>query len=129
MSNCTETIIGNYSLADLISKGACDNIPQKDSIIAYLRCGVVEAAAAGRALDIMTGERIPEEWLSYTDGTYHWDTSHIYHFDKYNIQLSEEFIQHVIACGSFQQQPKNCSGNQESGVRGQNATRVRSLPD
>ena len=97
MGNGTETIIGNSNLVELVSEGASSDIPKKEIIITYLRSGVIEAAAAGRALDVLTGERIPEEWLSYTDGTYHWDTSLIYHFDKYNIRLSENFIRHAVA--------------------------------
>ena len=76
--------------------GATIAIPQKDIIIAYLRNGAVEAAAAGRAKDVLTGERIPGEWVTLTDGIYEWDTSLIYHFDKYNIRLPDEFIRHIL---------------------------------
>ena len=92
-----ELIIGDCPLAELISNRVNVVIPQKESIITYLRKGIIESAAAGRAVDLVTGTRIPEEWLSYTDGTYRWDTSHIYHFDKYNISLTEGFIQHALA--------------------------------
>ena len=97
MGKCTKAIIGNSSLVELVSKGVRNDIPQKEILVAYLKSGVIEAAAAGRALDVLTGARIPEEWLSYTDGTYHWDTSLIYHFEKYNIPLSGEFMQYATA--------------------------------
>ena len=76
-------------------KGVSLDIPQKDKILSHLRSGDIVAAAAGRALDIITGTRIPDEWVIFTDGEYQWDTSLIYHFDKYNILLPDEFIEHV----------------------------------
>jgi len=96
MINNIKSIIDRSSLADSLGTGLNIAIPQKESVVAYLKNGAIEAAA-GRAKDIITGERIPGEWLSYTDGTYRWDTSLIYHFDRYNIKLPDEFIQHAIS--------------------------------
>ena len=69
----------------------------KSKILLYLRNGEVIAAAAGRAVDILTGEKIQEEWLLFTDGVYQWDTSLIYHFNKYDIPLPQDFINHVLS--------------------------------
>ena len=68
----------------------------KSKILLYLRNGKV-IAAAGRAVDILTGEKIQEEWLLFTDGVYQWDTSLIYHFKKYDIPLPQDFINHVLS--------------------------------
>jgi len=67
----------------------------KNEIITYLRDKVDEAAVAGRALDFITKERIPSEWLIYSDGIYWWDTVLIHHIEKYEVSLPDEFIIHV----------------------------------
>ena len=94
MSN--SRIVIDLDLKNIDYTDATIAIPQKESIIAYLRNGAIEAAAAGRARDVFTGERIPEEWVTLTDGIYEWDTSLIYHFDKYNIRLPDEFLRHIL---------------------------------
>ena len=32
----------------------------------------------------------------YTDGEYSWTSEEIYHFEKYNLELNEDFVKKVI---------------------------------
>jgi len=98
MSIATETR-NVISYADIVERVKIKNTPpitRKAELIAYLKSGEVISAAAGRAKDLLTGKRIPEEWLTYTDGVYHWDTSVVYHVDKYDMALPDEFITHAL---------------------------------
>lgn len=69
--------------------------PNKDKILEYLKNGEKIAAYVGIAKDVFTGESIPEEWLLYTDGVYRWNTRTIYHYEKYNLVLLDEFVEYV----------------------------------
>ena len=67
----------------------------KKKILNYLKkwepcsaCGHVEDCKTGEILDTL-------EDLGYTDGEYSWSTQGIYHFEKYNLRLNEDFIQYV----------------------------------
>jgi len=98
MGNLAETkrIIDNSKIIELLSKENNTAIPHKKELIAYLRNGKVEAVAAGRATDLLTGERIQEPWLLLTDEVYGWDSSLAYYVEKYNLPLPSDFVQHAL---------------------------------
>ena len=92
----TKEIINNAAILGLIQNDIVSVVTQKNEIIDYLTNGEIIAAAAGRAKDILTGERIQGEWLTYTDGVYHWDTALIYYVENYNLKLPDEFLDHAM---------------------------------
>ena len=48
-------------------------------------------------VDEVTKETMGEGVEGYEDGEYFGDSRDIYHFEKYNLILSEAFIKHVIS--------------------------------
>jgi len=49
--------------------------------------------------DFITGEESHKESVKcFNDGIYYWTNLEIYHFEKYNLKLNADFIQHVLNC-------------------------------
>jgi len=71
--------------------------PDKEALLAFLGKFPFVAAAAGHFTDAVTGEEVGEDWLSYEAGGYSWDSSDVYHFDKYDLELTPEFCQYALA--------------------------------
>lgn len=71
-------------------------MPEKEHILKYLKSFVADCSAGMLLIDEITGEEIDSSVNGYEDGEYYWDTRHIYHFEKYNLKLNADFIQHVI---------------------------------
>lgn len=85
---------GLPSIYDLISTNALSN---KADVLAYLNSGKVTATAPGSATDVLSGKRIKGSLKMYSDGEYAWRSDVIYYFDKYNLDLGNEFILHIIS--------------------------------
>ncbi len=64
----------------------------KEKIIAYLKSQKRIAGCPREAIDCLTGEKISNSFSVYNDGEYKWCDFLIYHIEKYNIKLPEEFI-------------------------------------
>ena len=47
--------------------------------------------------DEITGKDVNLSVEGYEDDAYYWDTRYIYHFEKYNLKLNDDFISHVLA--------------------------------
>ena len=72
-------------------------IKEKETVLRYMKSEkLVSAAASGIMRDALTGMSISGDWLAYNDSTYAWDSETIYYFDKYNMDLPVEFIEHVL---------------------------------
>ena len=69
---------------------------QKNKVLAYLKSFNPDCAAGMFLTDEITGKTIEEGVKGYEDGEYYWDTREIYHFEKYNMKLNEDFIEHVL---------------------------------
>lgn len=68
----------------------------KRKILAYLKNGKEIARAPGYLHDRINGEsRLPNP-ACFTDGTYSWRSDLIYYYEKYNIELPKDFIEHVL---------------------------------
>ena len=81
------------SIHDYISS---DEQKNKNKILDYLKKGQIKACAAGKAIDIFTGEVIPNELSYMTDGQYEWRSDLIHYVQKYNLILDKQFIKHVL---------------------------------
>ena len=77
---------------------ACSReIPNKAAILQYLKSFEPEGYTTAYLRDKITGEIISEGFAGYTDGEYQWYDYWIYHFEKYNLKLNDDFIAHVLS--------------------------------
>ncbi len=70
---------------------------RKGEILAFLKKFPLVAVAAGHFNDAVTGEEVDASWCAYRDGGFTWDTCDVYHFEKYDLELSPEFCAHALA--------------------------------
>ena len=69
---------------------------EKEKIIEYMKKGHVHMVNGSRMKDVFTGEPIKGEMLFMDDGKYSWTSKLIYYVDKYNLELPEDFIDHIL---------------------------------
>lgn len=80
------------SIRDLINKP----IRNKKEIIEYMKGSKIEAAAPAIVTDLINPEIKLGELYMMTDGKYSWRSDVIYYFEKYDMELPGEFIQHAL---------------------------------
>ena len=68
----------------------------KDTILEYMNAGNGCMASPSFITDVITGERVLRPRVTMHDGVYLWSSSLIYHVEKYNVRLPEEFVRHVL---------------------------------
>ncbi len=71
-------------------------ISEKRIILEYMRKYEPCAFTSEPVYDKLTGGKVFGANNGHTDGKYFWFESVIYHFDKYNIKLNDDFIEHVL---------------------------------
>lgn len=69
---------------------------EKSKILEYLKHGEDAGVKCSSVFDFVQNELVPRTIHRYTDGEYIWDDREIYHFEKYNIPLDEDFIKKVL---------------------------------
>lgn len=69
----------------------------KDRILAFMRKAPTVAYTSLPVYDRLTGEEAFPADNAHSDGEYTWYESWIYHFEKYNIKLNDDFIQHALS--------------------------------
>lgn len=74
-------------------------IPEEEKILAYLKSFEKCAYTTQPVIDLFTGERKDFIADARTDGVYTWYDHEIYHFEKYNLKLNDDFIKHALANG------------------------------
>lgn len=62
----------------------------------FLRYKGEEGPVGGLVTDSFTGEWLNLEDVWYSKDGFCWGTAEIYHFDKYNLPLKQEFIDYVL---------------------------------
>lgn len=68
----------------------------KKEILQYLKSFEPDCSAGMILVDELTGKEVGSEVNGYEDGQFYWDSRHIYHFEKYNLELNKEFIEKVL---------------------------------
>lgn len=68
----------------------------KDRILKHLNNGTVHMVTASGIVDVLTGKRVNRELVHMNDGEYSWSSSIAYYVEKYNLELPEEFINHIL---------------------------------
>lgn len=71
-------------------------ISEKKAVLDYMKNGKSYCASARVVKDRITGDTttIEDDWK--TDGVFCWSQDMIYHFEKYNTPLADEFVSHII---------------------------------
>lgn len=72
-------------------------IPEKERVLAYLKGFEKCAYTSQPVIDLFTGEKQNFIADARTDGVYTWYDHEIYHFEKYNLKLNDDFIQRVLS--------------------------------
>lgn len=81
------------SVLDYISE---KSIKRKKEVLKYLRSGKDDGIRCSTLFDYITQTLLTPSVKLYTDGEFYWDDEEIYHFEKYNMPLNEEFIKKVL---------------------------------
>ncbi len=68
----------------------------KEKVIAYLKAQKRVSGCPRDAIDCVTGEKISSSYSVYTDGEYDWCDFLIYHIEKYNVLLPQDFVDHIM---------------------------------
>lgn len=72
-------------------------ICDKKKILEYMKSFKVYGYSTAYVLDVVNQEETALNEVSFTDGDYLWSSSWIYHFEKYNLKLNDDFIAHVLS--------------------------------
>lgn len=68
----------------------------KAKILRHLKNGFPAAMAPGYLYDKIDGSTLIPNPTCYHDGTYAWRSDLIYYYEKYNVDLPEDFIKHAL---------------------------------
>ena len=72
-------------------------IEHRDEIVDFLsHAGIATIVRMGAPRDIFTNERIAGEAEIRSDGVYEWDASWAHYVDRYNLQLPQDFVDHIL---------------------------------
>lgn len=67
----------------------------KEKVISYLKVGKKIASCPRAGIDCVTMKNISDSFSLYTDEEYCWGDFLIYHINKYNIRLPENFLKKI----------------------------------
>lgn len=68
----------------------------KKKVLVYFKAFPACAFTSEPVRDKYSGEIVYDADNGRSDGTYMWYESEIYHFEKYNIKLNDDFIEYVL---------------------------------
>lgn len=88
--------LDDISKEELKSITGSEEIPEKHKVLEYLKSFGKTAYTTSRVIDLFTGEEQSFIDDARSDGVYMWRDSEIYHFEKYNLQLNDDFIKYVL---------------------------------
>ena len=72
-------------------------LSDKEKILEHFKKYSSESAVLSQsACDYVTGKNLPNSILCYTDGIYVWTNEEVYHFNKYNLKLNDDFLNYVL---------------------------------
>ena len=69
----------------------------KEKIIGHLKTGKITASSPAILRDVFTEEPLGSPLYMQTDGKYAWRSDVLYYFEKYDLDLGEEFIKDVTS--------------------------------
>ena len=65
----------------------------KDKILVFMKHGHVRSVSPGIAKDCLTGDDLPCELEAYEARGFCWTSVDIWHFERYNFPLPDDFIE------------------------------------
>lgn len=75
-----------------------EEILEKQLILDYLTAFRPNLTTTGRVFDYVKNVVVEDRIDSgYYDGKYYWDETDIYHLEKYNMPINQEFIEYVLS--------------------------------
>lgn len=89
--------IRQLSKTEFLKRCTDDAIDSKDKVLAYMKSFEPEYCSTAYVDDIVTGAETGIDELGFFDGEYTWYSHWIYHFEKYNLKLNDDFIAHVLS--------------------------------
>lgn len=92
----TNETIKKMSIDDFNNSISENPHSQKSIILEYMRKFDPCAFTSAPVYDKLTGEMVFDANNAHSDGTFTWYESEIYHFEKYNLKLNDDFIQHIL---------------------------------
>lgn len=72
-------------------------IKNKSQILIYMKSFLEPSAYTSQpVIDRFTNQELDEINNAFSDGTYTWYADEIYHFEKYNLKLNDDFIEYIL---------------------------------
>lgn len=92
----TDKYVGDMNKDELAEMTSDTAIPQKEKILDYMRSIHEIGYTTAHVVDVFTKQQLKVINNERSDDVYAWAESEIYHFEKYNLKLNDDFIQHVL---------------------------------
>ena len=74
------------------------HLDEKETILRYFKEHNSETAIITCAsTDYISGEKLSDSVTCFNDGEYCWTSEEIYHFEKYDLKLNDDFIRYVLS--------------------------------
>lgn len=74
-----------------------NEIANKNDVLKYMKSVKIDAYSTDYVFDVVTTKKTTIDEVIYSDGEYLWSSSWIYYFEKYNLKLNDDFIEHVLS--------------------------------
>ena len=97
MKYITKDEISEMKASELKNCFSVEPVSHKDKILSYMKNTPVVAATTALVTDYITKEQFYKANNAHSAGVYQWYEDEIYHFEKYNLKLNDDFIQHVLS--------------------------------
>lgn len=97
MKYVTKDEISEMKTNEIKSCFSAESDSHKDRILSYMKNAPIVAATTVLVTDYITKEQLRKANNAHSDGTYQWYEDEIYHFEKYNLKLNDDFVQHVLS--------------------------------
>ena len=68
---------------------------EKECLLRYMK-SFEPVLSGGLVYDVVKKQSIDLENVSYEDGEFIWETRDIYHIEKYDEAVSDDFLQHIF---------------------------------
>ena len=88
--------INGYASSPSIRSGIGFENQNKSVVLEYMKKNEAEAVQSRTMMDYISGTALNGSVECFTDGKYFWTSEEIYHFEKYNLKLNDDFIQYVL---------------------------------
>ena len=74
-----------------------NRVARKTEVLRYMKSASPMCAAPASVIDRETQKNTGIELVMYSDGKYCWSSETLYHFDKYDHTLNQDFINYVLS--------------------------------